>query len=136
MNWSSWLDLRLRVLWKQRDVPMMDLCERLGFDRETVLKRVDELGLGVRLEIVSCAPPEPKTEPPKNDHIEAPPAEAPPKRLTIFDLRHGHCRWPINDPGEDYYFCGDDALPNKSYCACHHRLAHRRPYRWERELGS
>jgi GcrA cell cycle regulator len=136
MDWSSMLDLRLRVLWKRIEVPMMDLCERLGgLGRDAVLKRADELGLGTRPEITSREAA-PAIEVPKSGHIEAP-AEAPAekKRPTLLELTFGQCRWPVNEPDQSFTFCGEEALPCKSYCAAHCRLAYRKPHRWERELS-
>lgn len=52
MEWSSWLDLRLRLLWMKHDLPMVDLCERLGkLEEAAVCGRAQALGLGERPEI-------------------------------------------------------------------------------------
>jgi hypothetical protein len=40
--------------------------------------------------------------------------------VRLFDLKHGHCRWPFGDPQhDDFHFCGGRALKDKSYCERH-----------------
>jgi GcrA cell cycle regulator len=51
-------------------------------------------------------------------------------RCSLLELAHGKCRWPLNDPtGEDFVFCGNDAVAGTSYCAGHVRMAYRSPTR-------
>lgn len=126
MEWSSWLDLRLRLLWAKREVPMMDLCERLGrLERDVVLKRADELGLGTRPE---QAQPQVATPAVATEDLEI----VIPRRCTLLELEYGRCRWPVGDPDEaGFFFCNAEALPLKPYCGPHCQRAYRKP--WDRE---
>lgn len=40
----------------------------------------------------------------------------------IFDLRHGDCRWPIQQ--QPTLFCAEPAEPDRSYCEHHCRVAY------------
>jgi GcrA cell cycle regulator len=52
------------------------------------------------------------------------------QRCSLFELTHGKCRWPINDPGNaDFAFCGNDSIAVFSYCTGHARMAYRFPTR-------
>jgi len=58
----------------------------------------------------------------------APRSETPvrPAAVPFFDLRHGACRWPVNDPpvGELMLFCSKAvAAPGANYCAAHRAMA-------------
>ena len=47
------------------------------------------------------------------------------RRVSLRDLSHTDCRWPLGDPKDkDFAYCG---LPSNGgpYCAGHHRVAHR-----------
>lgn len=45
--------------------------------------------------------------------------------LTVNDLAHDSCRWPIGDPKDpDFHFCGKKALPDRPYCAEHCEMAY------------
>ena len=52
--------------------------------------------------------------------------ERPASVVSLFDLRHGDCRWPFGDPGDDDFgFCGQRVEREGSpYCACHRRIAY------------
>jgi hypothetical protein len=52
------------------------------------------------------------------------PSPAPFLALNIADLEPGHCRWPEGDGHITY--CGQPQREESSYCAFHHRMAHRR----------
>lgn len=45
--------------------------------------------------------------------------------LTLLELGHSSCRWPVGEfePGT-FLFCGDAALTGKPYCSCHTALAY------------
>ena len=48
-----------------------------------------------------------------------------PRRLSITELHHGDCRFPLGTVGEpDFAFCGLPALEGKPYCQCHSALAY------------
>ena len=52
-----------------------------------------------------------------------------PRLITIMDLRHGMCKWPIGDPRDSAFrFCGDDDAGGRGpYCVGHARLAYATP---------
>ncbi len=67
---------------------------------------------------------------------EAPPMVAPPQPepvaevvplrggVTLLDLGHAHCRWPIGDPSDPrFHFCGARTTPGAVYCSAHADLA-------------
>jgi len=57
---------------------------------------------------------QPKLPPPRIEDTTIPQEQ----RKTFAQLDHGHCRWPIGDPGtEEFFFCGGEA--HGSYCAAH-----------------
>jgi GcrA cell cycle regulator len=46
--------------------------------------------------------------------------------LTLLELGHGQCRWPIGSPGTtDFCFCGNEPVKGLSYCPGHARMAYR-----------
>jgi GcrA cell cycle regulator len=52
------------------------------------------------------------------------------ERCSLVELAAGKCRWPIGEPGgNDFCFCGNEAVGGLSYCAGHARLAYRKAAR-------
>jgi GcrA cell cycle regulator len=49
---------------------------------------------------------------------------ASPKGVRLYDLRAGQCRWPLGDDRPAKFFCGASALPSKSWCEHHYRMAY------------
>lgn len=49
----------------------------------------------------------------------APPSE---QGLRIFDLREGHCRWPLGTERPARLFCGCTAVRGSSWCEEHERV--------------
>jgi len=48
-----------------------------------------------------------------------------PGLIRMMDLKNQMCRWPLNNAvNGDFYFCGGQAKPGKSYCAEHHAIAY------------
>jgi GcrA cell cycle regulator len=46
--------------------------------------------------------------------------------VTLLELSHGKCRWPIDRPdADDVYFCGSEPVAGLPYCAAHARIAYR-----------
>lgn len=41
--------------------------------------------------------------------------------VALLDVQHHHCRWPLNDPGPDFLFCGAIKSTGSSYCERHHQ---------------
>jgi hypothetical protein len=56
--------------------------------------------------------------------------ERPAQRLTsptgirIYDLREGHCRWPLGDDRPAKFFCSAPTVPSKAWCEHHYRMAY------------
>lgn len=47
---------------------------------------------------------------------------------TVSTIKNNMCKWPIGDPAkDDFHFCGQPALPGKSYCAYHAHMAFQPP---------
>lgn len=54
-------------------------------------------------------------------------AQAPPQPIqkpvggvTLLDLQHHHCRWPLGDPNHDTFrFCGRNKVTGRVYCGRH-----------------
>jgi GcrA cell cycle regulator len=43
------------------------------------------------------------------------------KKISLLESNEKTCKWPIGDPTtEDFYYCGNDSLPKKSYCSYHY----------------
>jgi hypothetical protein len=54
--------------------------------------------------------------------------------IRIYDLRAGHCRWPLGDDRPAKFFCGAPVVPSKSWCEHHYGLAYgHRPTHQNRE---
>jgi GcrA cell cycle regulator len=50
------------------------------------------------------------------------------RRVTLFDLRDGMCRWPIGEPGTpEFRFCGARVPGAGPYCGDHMRIAYTTP---------
>lgn len=46
--------------------------------------------------------------------------------VSLLDARENQCRWPLNDPGAGFLFCGATTLLDCSYCARHYAIGHTR----------
>lgn len=48
-----------------------------------------------------------------------------PERVTIMELRHDMCAWPVGDPkAPDFHYCGQKKSNHAlSYCETHHRIS-------------
>jgi hypothetical protein len=51
--------------------------------------------------------------------------------ISIFDVGHGQCRWPLNDavPISEFQFCGAPVVTGKCWCALHLAIGHIAPVR-------
>ncbi len=45
--------------------------------------------------------------------------------LTLEELHHDSCRWPVAEVRGVHLFCGETAVSAKPYCERHLRLAYR-----------
>lgn len=80
------------------------------------VERNYSLGFGARFQSPVPIEPKPIVEPPK------PPAA---RMVSLTDLKHGDCRFPIGDPRHaDFGYCAAEAQPTRSYCEFHFRLAY------------
>ncbi len=43
-------------------------------------------------------------------------------RLSIMELKDGHCRWILDDQDEEYQYCGVKSKEKSSYCEYHHEV--------------
>ena len=53
----------------------------------------------------------------------APPTLAVLHGIRLFDLRDGHCRWPLGDERPARLFCGAPSVGTTSWCEHHQRMA-------------
>jgi hypothetical protein len=95
-----------------------------------LLKRASQVVDAAR-EAPPAAPAAPKAvaQPVKVEPIRivspAPPAPRPAavQGIRLFDLRDGHCRWPLGDHRPARLFCGAAAVGTTSWCEQHQRIA-------------
>lgn len=111
------------------------------FTRNAIIGRVHRLKLKERnpVQLVSKArPPRPKHHQPygpvpmrprPNRLVKAPPLQPdPPRHLTVLQLSHGDCKFPIGaHPFQT--FCGCRALKGSPYCAFHYGRVYEQPKR-------
>lgn len=56
------------------------------------------------------------------ERAQALPAPAP-LNMTLLELNHDDCRWPVSGEGAKMLFCGHSVEDGKSYCPCHVRMS-------------
>jgi GcrA cell cycle regulator len=125
-----------------------------AFTKGMVAGKIHRLGLttkpakkGPARELKSLAARKPaphsKAHPTKSRPVSTPPAPAPimvarpltrapapvpsaeaTRGIRLYDLREGHCRWPVGEEKPAKFFCGGPALPSKSWCEHHYRMAY------------
>jgi len=66
----------------------------------------------VRAELIRIVPPMPLR--PKPAALQG---------LSLFDLREGHCRWPLGNDRPARLFCGAPSVGTSSWCEHHQRIA-------------
>jgi GcrA cell cycle regulator len=71
----------------------------------------------------------------ESDSLRDLPPDQSPDAVSLFDVQDDQCRWPLNDPGPGFLFCGTATIENGCpYCRRHSRMAfvavkgERRPY--------
>lgn len=57
-----------------------------------------------------------------------------PLNLSLVDLLHNSCRFPVSGTGASTLFCGHPNDGGTSYCPCHHKLTHGPGSRAERRV--
>ncbi len=70
----------------------------------------------------ASAGPQVKAEPLRIVPPVPPPAK-PAGGLLLFDLREGHCRWPLGNDRPARLFCGAPSVGMTSWCEHHQRIA-------------
>lgn len=149
MTATNWTDAQvaiLRELWPT-DTSATEIGERCGKTKRAVIGKADRLNLGEKLQrnlhkprpnarkkIVPTAdsqlPVEPETDEddddfglPKFSVVMSTDAD-PDFPVTLEELEHGMCRWPIGDSlSEDIRFCGQPSK-GKPFCDCHDAKAY------------
>jgi GcrA cell cycle regulator len=57
--------------------------------------------------------------------------------VRLYDLRQGHCRWPLGDDRPAKFFCGAPIVPSKPWCERHYQIAYgHRPPRQKQQSKS
>ncbi len=51
------------------------------------------------------------------------PPDQSPHAVPLFEITDNQCRWPLNDPGPGFLFCGAGTVRECSWCPRHARLA-------------
>ena len=74
----------------------------------------------------ASAAPQVKAEPLRPP---VPPPAKPATGILIFDLREGHCRWPLGNDRPARLFCGAPSVGTTSWCEHHQRIAFTGPGR-------
>jgi GcrA cell cycle regulator len=109
-----------------------------GLSRSSVIGKAARLGINFR-----GAARHPRSTKTKNAAQAAPAVPAAPiapalapvvdiaipvsRRVTLFDLRDGMCRWPIGEPAApEFRFCGTRSV-GAVYCGDHTRIAYTTP---------
>ncbi len=127
---STWTEERLaelRRLWVEETLTSSEIAQRMGISRGTVMGKINRLGLLRR----HGTPP---LQALSSDEEEAQEQETPPSAFsaaerravqdqrsgehpTIFELRTGHCRFPLGGFREPaVFFCGKPAELPMPYC--------------------
>ncbi|CCQ72443.1 GcrA family cell cycle regulator [Magnetospira sp. QH-2] len=93
--------------------------------RETAPAKKASKAPAAKAEPAVAAPkPEPKPEP-KPAPVAKAKKSGKNEIITLDQLTHGMCCWPIGEPGKpDFQFCGETAVPGKPYCLPHCQIAY------------
>lgn len=148
MSWTEERIELLRRLWREEFSASRIAQELGGVSRSAVIGKIHRLGLQGRGQPTTSVKRQgrPRTSdgglkswrPPSlgNTALKAAPErlgkpflpEVVPlaKKLPFARLTERTCKWPIGDPrGEDFHFCGHDALEALPYCRYHSGIAYR-----------
>lgn len=138
-EWTTERTNTLIALWNE-GLSTAEIGRRLEITKNSVVGKVHRLGLPKRKSPISArtsasggnasnASPVPAKSAPASASVPAPAAaskSAPAaprsigKKIPLEALRPGMCAWPEGDPStEDFYFCGENVVEGKPYCAAH-----------------
>lgn len=141
MVWTDEQVEELKRLWDD-GLSTGEIGKILGMSKNAVVGKAHRLGLVSRPSPIRRGEgekPEPEVKTKPAEKKKAPPAaekKKPAKAakpaakkdahlLTVNDLTHDSCRWPIGDPKDaDFHFCGKKAVADRPYCAEHCELAY------------
>lgn len=101
-EWTPQITTTLIALWEE-GLTTSEMGRRLGITKNAVIGKVHRIGLPKRVTAGVRKSVKAKTE-----------------GIKMEALRAGLCCWPEGDPStENFYFCGQKAVPEKPYCAEH-----------------
>lgn len=107
-------EIELRRRWARGDA-VKDIAFGFGVTKNVVIGKARRLGLGLH----------PNAGPPQSHRW---PRKAMPGPYPCETIGPNDCRWPIGHPDKpDFRFCGEPAVPGRSYCAKHAAVAYVRP---------
>lgn len=125
----------LKLLWADLNKSASDIALEMRCTRNAVLGKVHRMGLKSRKAGASRLRTPQDTRryrPRKVRSTEAPvivdtlPVDQSNYAVSLFDATDTQCRWPLNDPGFDFLFCGAPQKEGCSYCARHAAVAFNR----------
>lgn len=134
MSALEWTPDRIKILiahWEE-GLPTSEIGRRLGVTKNSVVGKVHRLGLKKRQSPIrksatgTTAPKKLKAKTKVAVKTQQAPVAAPKvsrptgEVISLEELTGSMCCWPEGEPGtEDFYFCGEAAIPDKPYCAPH-----------------
>ncbi len=154
MNGLTWTDDRVELLKKlwEGGLSCSQIAAELGsVTRNAVIGKIHRLGLSGRVKSPSSAAPRQRKARPAQHmmrvsrpvsrgntalaHAFEVEMEPDPiaydnvvpmtQRLSLLELDHTNCHWPIGDPLQpNFFFCGGKSLTDHSYCVHHCRIAY------------
>ena len=140
-QWTAEQVERVAAMWRN-GITAARIAAKMGagFTRSSVLGRMHRLGVKMpgRSKRVVDAPPKVEVTPPLGvvfaSGATISSIETEGEAVTIFDVRDGVCRWPLEAQWGDYIdeklFCGAACDTTRPYCAAHHAKAHTTRMAW------
>lgn len=135
----------LRTMWA-RGEPVRDICAALGTgNKNIVIGKAHRLKLGIHPKGSPPNPDKSLRNKPKPRHRRKPvlagrsyPVEIgtepidlqpdqSPNAVSLLEVRDSQCRYPLNNAGSGFMFCGSPQQHGSSYCDRHHALCWRKP---------
>jgi len=129
MSAEEWTPDRIKILiahWEE-GLPTSEIGRRLGVTKNAVVGKVHRLGLKKRQSPIRLSsntnsqPKKAKIVTKQQAPTVAPRAKMPTGEVVkLEELTSSMCCWPEGEPGtENFYFCGEQAIPDKPYCDAH-----------------
>lgn len=122
MNWTDERIKQLKAL-KSQGIPTSQIAVQMGVTKNTIVGKIDRLGLTGSPRNPVAAPTKPVAiQPPKRDF---PVKMANGKFATILTVNNNTCRWPFDAPnGKGFHFCGRVPSAGLPYCEAHVLMAY------------